>query len=301
MSGHLTVVPSFLVAMTLLFSAPVGSARQLAEPVKKTTEVVADGSKRQAFSVVLLLGDMQGGESLDGVPNAARKALIDTKDFLPYKNYRLLDSQWTLCCSGTTSAITRLRGLDDQQYELELRATPVFGTNPPQLEPGALSVRFLLRELLEKSVGMPVKSDQERTSDAANKDYSATKDLEYRIRTIQQELFALERERTDLANQVVSMRKRVETGTKDPAELKRADDQLTLVTRRIRTLTNELDLAQANQSVSAGKVSSGSKAVIDTSFRMEVGETVVVGTSGLRGGSKALIALLTAVTPPKGR
>jgi hypothetical protein len=39
--------------------------------------------------------------------------------------------------------------------------------------------------------------------------------------------------------------------------------------------------------------------VIDTSFSMDVGETVVVGTSRLRGGSRALIALLTAV-PPKG-
>jgi hypothetical protein len=37
--------------------------------------------------------------------------------------------------------------------------------------------------------------------------------------------------------------------------------------------------------------------IIDTSFTMDVGETVVVGTSRLRGGSKALIALLTAVPP----
>jgi hypothetical protein len=36
-------------------------------------------------------------------------------------------------------------------------------------------------------------------------------------------------------------------------------------------------------------------AVIDTSFTMDVGETVVVGTSRVAGGDKALIALLTAV------
>ena len=35
--------------------------------------------------------------------------------------------------------------------------------------------------------------------------------------------------------------------------------------------------------------------MIDTSFTMDVGETVVVGTSRLAGGDKALIALLTAV------
>ena len=56
--------------------------------MKKSVEA-ADTSRRQPFSVVLLLGDMQGGESLEGVPAAARKALADTKDFLPYKNYRL--------------------------------------------------------------------------------------------------------------------------------------------------------------------------------------------------------------------
>jgi hypothetical protein len=36
--------------------------------------------------------------------------------------------------------------------------------------------------------------------------------------------------------------------------------------------------------------------VIDTSFSMDVGETVVVGTSRLKG-DKALIALLTAIPP----
>ena len=38
-------------------------------------------------------------------------------------------------------------------------------------------------------------------------------------------------------------------------------------------------------------------ATIDTSFTMDVGETVVVGTSRMKGGTKALIALLTAVPP----
>jgi hypothetical protein len=35
--------------------------------------------------------------------------------------------------------------------------------------------------------------------------------------------------------------------------------------------------------------------VIDTSFTMDLGETVVVGTSRLKAGTRALIALLTAV------
>ena len=38
----------------------------------------------------------------------------------------------------------------------------------------------------------------------------------------------------------------------------------------------------------------GGRSIIDTSFMMDVGETVVVGTSRV-AGDKALIALLTAV------
>jgi hypothetical protein len=39
--------------------------------------------------------------------------------------------------------------------------------------------------------------------------------------------------------------------------------------------------------------------IISTGFTMQIGETVVVGTSRLRGGDKALIALLTAVPRSK--
>ena len=42
----------------------------------------------------------------------------------------------------------------------------------------------------------------------------------------------------------------------------------------------------------------GDRSIMNTSFTMDLGETVVVGTSRLSGNSKALIALLTAV-PPK--
>ena len=227
------------IALAIL-AMPAVSARQAAEPrpgMKKSVEA-ADTSRRQPFSVVLLLGDMQGGESLEGVPAAARKALADTKDFLPYKNYRLLDSQWTLCCSGTTSAITRIRGLDDQQYELELRASPIFDTNSPvTFEPGALSVRFFLREL-EPQSAMSMKSDSKNTAA-----------LETRLGQINTELFSLEREQVSLSGQVTSLRKGVEVGTKDPADLKRADEQLTLVNRRIAILKNELNSMTSSKTV----------------------------------------------------
>ena len=269
------------VAALLVATAPIGRAQQPEPPKFQPAEF-----RRQGFSVVLLVGDMQGGESLDGVPAAARKALADTKDFLPYKNYRLLDSQWTLCCSGSTSAITRLRGVDEQEYQLELRASPapaVFdATRPPasKNDPNALSIRFFLRE--PAGTAAPSK-------ELAGKGGSTPVAVEARIAQINQELFTLEREKVDLENQVTKGRSEVEIGMKDPNEVRRASDQLNLVVRRIATLKSEL--SSSNQT----KLAAGGKAVIDTSFRMEIGETVVVGTSGLKGGNRALIALLTAV------
>ena len=176
------------VAALLVATAPIGRAQQPEPPKFQPAEF-----RRQGFSVVLLVGDMQGGESLDGVPAAARKALADTKDFLPYKNYRLLDSQWTLCCSGSTSAITRLRGVDEQEYELELRASPapaVFdATRPPAIDPSALSIRFFLRE--PAGTAAPSK-------ELTGKGGSTPVAVEARIAQINQELFTLEREKVDL-------------------------------------------------------------------------------------------------------
>jgi hypothetical protein len=43
-----------------------------------------------------------------------------------------------------------------------------------------------------------------------------------------------------------------------------------------------------------GRYAPGGATLIDTSFIMSLGETVVVGTSRMRGGNKALIVLLSA-------
>src|SRR5262249_21964364 len=81
-----------------------------------TTPVAFDvyRSGPQGFSVVLVLGDMQNTSTADSVPSAARKALADMKDFLPYKGYRLLDVQWTLCC-GKHRVVSGLRGVEETQ------------------------------------------------------------------------------------------------------------------------------------------------------------------------------------------
>ena len=117
------------------------------------------------------------------MPAAARKALADTKDFLPYKSYRLLDSQWTLCCSGSTSAITRLRGVDEQEIPARAGASrPIYRrTRPPAIDPSALSIRFFLRE--PAGTAAPSK-------ELTGKGGSTPVAVEARIAQINQELFS---------------------------------------------------------------------------------------------------------------
>jgi hypothetical protein len=159
----------------------------------------------QGFSVVLVLGDNQLTSMADNVPTAARKALADIRDFLPYRGYRLLDAQWIL---GSSHSSSRLRGPDDQEYELSLRSVP---------GGGHIHVTFAL---LEGGAVLALRKEEAAAE-------------------------AMRRETPAIA---------------------------TAIARR---------------------------GVIETSFAMDIGETVVVGTSRIRGGDKALIALLTAV--PKGK
>src|SRR6188472_3614996 len=97
----------------------------------------ASTSAFQGFSVVLVLGDVQDGATSDNIPAAARAALADLKDFLPYRSYRVLDTAWLLASSTTRQAITgRLRGTDEQEYEVVLDRLA--------LPPSSLQVRFAM-------------------------------------------------------------------------------------------------------------------------------------------------------------
>jgi hypothetical protein len=275
-----TLVLSAIIA----FGPGVGLAS--AQPADKSVSVLnkitnADPAPRRGFNIVLLLGDMQDAGGQDTVPNAARKALADMKDFLPYKAYRLIDTQWVLA-SNSGPALIRLRGWEDQEFELELRASPAFASSnggAPPFSPNGISVRFLLREAGDGAAGgdggrTPLHPKELAKADTATLDIS-------------REIFQLERERDDLQLRVSKGRKDVDVGMASPDEIKRLDTQLTAVTRRISEL---------KQSLAATSGKTAGRAVIDTSFRMDDGETVVVGTSKVKGGGKALIALLTATT-----
>jgi hypothetical protein len=248
-----------------------------AAPPKKTVDS-SDPIPRRGFNVVLLVGDVMGPGYPKPIPDAALKALSDMRDFLPYKGYNLLDTQWIV--GGTSSpAVTRLRGLDEQDYELELRASPLPTPGAAALDRQAMSVRFVLRDVDTGSSATESGRAPVHPKEAAKSDLASME--------IAREIFQLERERTDLEMVVTKGRSQVEIGMANHDDVKRSEAQLSAVNRRI----NEL-----KQSLSAANVKAAGRPVIDTSFRMDDGETVVVGTSKVKGGGKALIALLTATS-----
>jgi hypothetical protein len=206
------------------------------------------GAMAQGFSVVLVMGDSQSNTIADNVPQAARKALADMKDFLPYRGYRLLDAQWIL---GSQRSSSRLRGPDDQEYQLTLRTTSLGGR---------INVTFQLAE-----PGTIAMSAREMEETAARR--SAEADFRARLEQLQVSAAA-------------------------------AKERLGESNSSVRAMNAEIEaIRQRLAGAEAAPVARG-RTVIDTTFSMDIGETVVVGTSRMRGGDKALIALLTAV--PRG-
>ena len=97
----------------------------------------------------------------------------------------------------------------------------------------------------------------------------------------------------NLRQQIIEMQKRVEVGLAKELELRPLKDRHAQLERRLAETVTESSGYGRGAISGHGSVSAAST-VIDSSFTMEVGETVVVGTSRL-GGDKALIALVTAV------
>jgi hypothetical protein len=249
----------------------------------------------QGFSVVLVLGDIQGAAIADDVPPAARKALVDMREFLPFKSYKLLDAAWVMCCGeqGSYAPVDRrptpqasggvspqtlsqtLRGPEDQEYELRLSTS--------RAESSRVFVRFTLfstgpsREVLAEASG------------AAS-----------RRSTTGRRIADLKDQRTLLDKQLKEARTKYEVGAAPADPIAKLEVEIRRVDREIEDLTARLaEMSTGRSMTRASTEREVRSSIIDTSFTMDVGETVVVGTSRLKGGSRALIALLTAV-PPRG-
>ena len=275
----LSIATRLLTATALLW--PVGAMAQQAGTVKPakgqqeqqrgrlTPAERANLPRPQGFSVVLVLGEMQGAGTTENVPPAARKALLDMKDFLPYKSYRLLDSQWTLCCGQSTIA-TRLRGVDEQDYELEL--------DPRGSESsGKWNVRFSLREALSTvGRGGPASTNTVAVDGAGNP---------------ADRVANLTAQRAELETKLKSLKDRYNDNHPEVQQLK---SQIAALDRQAAMVRSQEDRKRYRMTTIGGR----HRALIDTNFTMDIGETVVVGTSRLQG-DKALIALLTAVATIK--
>lgn len=234
------------------------------------------------FSVVLVVGDMQGTATTnDTVPGAAKKALADMRDFLPYKNYRLLDAEWVLCCGGNSFAGVsgRVRGPEEQDYS--------YSVNTAGVSDSKITVHFSMRE-----VPAPVAAGSAGAasmSDTARAEYS-------------RQLYEATKERDDAMRQAQTLKPRVDVGTAPKEDLlaaqmraERASERSQEVRRMLEQVRSELTANHPDQRRLAGSMP---RSIMDSTFSIAVGETVVIGTSRLKG-DKALIALLTAAAKPK--
>ena len=246
------------VASAVCLAAVIaGSPLAAQQPFKRTNFETVDTSAIQGFSVALVLGDMQGTASPESLPVGARKALADLRDFLPYKSYRLLDAQWIMCCGHAKAGIAgRLRGIEELTYAFTVDVLDAAGSN--------LSLRFSLRDDTFK------KPAPKYTEEGAEK--AVRQQQQQEEYALLQAMLAEERSRPNPKASVI----------------KDIEIRLEKVNREVEKGNREADEKPRTVLVAP----KGS--VIDSTFSMDAGETVVIGTSALKG-DKALIALLTAV------
>jgi hypothetical protein len=180
-------------------------------------------SRYNGFSVVLLLGETQGAAAGDGLPPAPglRKALADVKDFLPYRNYKTLDTQWL------RSGSTRMKGPDDQEYDVEVGDVDQIIPNPLRPKDGVIKVAFKLQE-----VGAAMNASEE---------YGRSVQI------------------TDMQNQIASLRSRM-------AENTGAAPGLQEMKGRISQLEKQIRLAKARKLIdSQFEMEPGETVVVGTS------------------------------------
>ena len=242
-----------------------GSSVSSARPASTNRD---ERARPQGFSVVLVLADLKGAPGEDDVPPAARKALLDMKEFLPYRWYRLVDASWILCC-GNGRTTNRLRGPEDRDYELELTTQPA--------DQSRLNVQFSLHDVAD--------ADDESPS----------------ARSRNRSIAELERAVADAKTRLETARAKLAPSHPDlirlQAELQTAETRLAEAHAAESSADRKPAADRAARARTAGM---RPRSIMSTSFTMSLGETVVVGTSRLSGNSKALIALLTAV-PPRAR
>jgi hypothetical protein len=222
------------------------------------------------FSVVLVVGSLNGtaAASSEAVPESAKKALADMRDFLPYKRYQLLDAAWMMCCASPRAGVSgRVRGPDERDYRYEV--------DPLTIGDAKLNVRLTIREVTETRVRS---ANREGRAGATELEHS-------------RQLYDAMRERDEAEAQLRSVKQRYEVGLVPASEL----EALSVRSRRAAQRVEDLQQLAGGGAVHR----SYGQNIIDSTFAITPGETVVVGTSRLNG-DRALIAILTAAAKPAG-
>ena len=212
----------------------------------------------------------------EDIPPAARKALTDMKDFLPYS--RTGCSMPPGFCAA--AAAGRSPGCVDPT-----------NTNTRSRSNRALRIRIALRFGSSCVTSRSPRSPRPRGR--------RPRDLRHEGAAVLEQEVAVAKERLEAA--------RAKLAPQHP-DIARLESELRAATQRVA----EAKAAQAGEYVRQvegekrtreGLATSkfGDRSIMNTSFTMDLGETVVVGTSRLSGNSKALIALLTAVPPKSAR
>ena len=254
-----------LVAVAIASVPAAAGAQQRARTPTRADQVSALGL--HGFSVVLVVGTLsgQGPTSSEGVPESAKKALSDMKDFLPYKRYQLLDAAWMLCCGSPGGVSGRVRGPDDREY--------TYHVDPIGAEAPKLNIRFSIRESGEPPAPA---LNATKISDTAKLEHS-------------RQLYDAQREREEMEVQLRSVKQKFEVGLATGPEMEAA----AVRSRRAEQRVQELQRMAGSTRPSARP----GQNIMDSTFAIAVGETVVVGTSRLNG-DRALIAILTAAAKP---
>lgn len=289
-----TLATSFLTSALLLQQSAGGAAAGAQRAPSLTANPIGVHSL-QGYSVVLVVGDMQTAGGADTVPAAARKALTDMQAFLPYKRYQLLDAAWMTCCAAyRTPMVGRLRGPDDREYSYSIDTLGA--------ESGKLTIRFWLREgdaavaasggggargsgssaSSGGGFGGTVVGPQTGLSDTARAEYS-------------RQLYEARKERDDAEIQLKQAQRRQDVGNASPSEMELASSRFQLAKGRVEELERVLGSRNSASYSSSWSTSRGN--LLDSTFSIAIGETVVIGTSRLKG-DQALIALLTAAAKP---
>ena len=108
----------------------------------------------QGFSVQLVLAETDGSAgAFDAPSEAARRAIGALAPLLPFTSYRLLDTQWLLCCGSNSMTATgiagRLRGVDGQEYGYTMSVTAEPAPKMPVRAPSQPVTRSAPRTLID--------------------------------------------------------------------------------------------------------------------------------------------------------